>query len=213
MINERDRTDYNTPSTPLFRAHCDCVLDRYKLDKHLVAQESVEDITYGYPALHPQADKLFTVSTSKGQHFAKIVVLAVGPGNKACIPGLQPTDRIEGACHTMQITTLPSLNVKAKIASRIPTNVLIVGGGLTSAQIADSAISAGVSKVWLIMRGPLKGEICLGNRQTTRLTCDLVKHFDMDLEWVGKFRNQKQAAFWSADSDEGICGVSLRNEL
>jgi hypothetical protein len=30
-----------------------------------------------------------------------------------------------------------------------------------------------------------------------------VKYFDMDLDWVGKFRNYNQATFWSADTDEG----------
>ena len=63
--------------------------------------------------------------------------------------------------------------------------MLIVGGGLTSVQIADLAIKRGVSKVHLLMRGPLK-----------------VKYFDMDLDWVGKFRNFNQAAFWSAETDE-----------
>ena len=114
------------------------------------------NIEYSFSPLHPQANKLFTVSTNKGRHYAKIVVLAVGPGNKAHIPGLMPSDRVEGACHAMHIDTLPSPNVKAKIAARTPTNILIVGGGLTSAQIADHAVLSGVSKVWLIMRGPLK---------------------------------------------------------
>jgi hypothetical protein len=30
-----------------------------------------------------------------------------------------------------------------------------------------------------------------------------VKHFDIGLTWMGKFRNYEKAAFWSADSDEG----------
>jgi len=64
--------------------------------------------------------------------------------------------------------------------------MLIVGGGLTSIQLADLAINRGVDKVWLLMRGPVK-----------------VKYFDIELDWVGKFRNVKQAAFWSADTDEG----------
>lgn len=37
-----------------------------------------------------------------------------------------------------------------------------------------------------------------------------VKHFDMDLDWVGKFRNQKQAAFWSADSHSERLDMYLR---
>ncbi len=31
----------------------------------------------------------------------------------------------------------------------------------------------------------------------------IVKYFDFDLAWAGKYRNVEKAAFWSADSDEG----------
>lgn len=31
----------------------------------------------------------------------------------------------------------------------------------------------------------------------------IVKPFDIDLDWMGKFQNVQKAAFWSADSDEG----------
>jgi NADPH-dependent glutamate synthase beta subunit-like oxidoreductase len=51
-----------------------------------------------------------------------------------------------------------------KIAAKKTTNIIVVGGGLTSAQIVEVAISAGVSKVWHIMRGRMK-----------------VKHFDVTL--------------------------------
>lgn len=30
----------------------------------------------------------------------------------------------------------------------------------------------------------------------------VVKPFDVDLNWVGKYKNQEKAAFWSADTDE-----------
>ncbi|EDU50925.1 conserved hypothetical protein [Pyrenophora tritici-repentis Pt-1C-BFP] len=41
------------------------------------------------------------------------------------------------------------------------------------------------------------------DRKVFRVTTDQgVKHFDVDLEWVGKFRNLKQAEFWTADTDE-----------
>ena len=32
----------------------------------------------------------------------------------------------------------------------------------------------------------------------------LVKHFDIGLSWMGKFKNYEKAAFWSADTDEGM---------
>ncbi len=45
-----------------------------------------------------------------------------------------------------------------KIKERKQTNVLVLGGGLTSAQLGDLALKHGVTKVWHIMRGELKGE-------------------------------------------------------
>ncbi|KAH0834321.1 FAD binding domain protein [Fonsecaea pedrosoi] len=46
-------------------------------------------------------------------------------------------------------------------------------------------ICCGVTKVWLLLRGDYK-----------------LKHFDVDLEWVSKVRNQQMSVFWSADSDQ-----------
>lgn len=33
--------------------------------------------------------------------------------------------------------------------------------------------------------------------------CLEVKPFDIDLNWMSKFRNQEKAAFWMADDDFG----------
>jgi cation diffusion facilitator CzcD-associated flavoprotein CzcO len=85
----------------------------------------------------------------------------------------------------MHIAEFPDPIVKQRIAARRQTNVLVVGGGLTSAQLTDLAIRKGVTKVWHIMRGPLR-----------------IKHFDVGLEWMGKFKNAKQAQFYYADSDD-----------
>lgn len=35
------------------------------------------------------------------------------------------------------------------------------------------------------------------------LTSAAVKHFDLSLPWMGKYKNWEKAAFWSADTDEG----------
>ncbi|KAH9908465.1 FAD binding domain-containing protein [Xylariomycetidae sp. FL2044] len=184
-VDERDRNDYFVPSTPLFSSHCNCVVDRYKLSRDIISHEQVEDIQYGHVRALSNLDKVFTVRTNLGVRHAKIVVLAVG-GNPPQIPGLKPLEQMEGATHAMQLQDMPSPNARAKIASKIATNVVVVGGGLTSAQLADLAIRRGVSKVWLLMRSGLK-----------------VKHFDIGLEWVGKFRNFEQASFWSLESAEG----------
>lgn len=163
LIDERDRKDYYTPSTTLFFSHCKRVISHYHLPDNLVEQESVHDIIYDYfDSIHPTS-KIFKVqaNTSASEiktYYAKTVVLAVGAGNPPSIPGLLPHERIEGACHAMQIKTFPDSSVARKIQAKRETNIMVVGGGLTSAQIADLAIRKGVTRVWHVMRGPLKGE-------------------------------------------------------
>lgn len=176
------------PSTPLFFSHCDCVVDRYQLSDDMISQEQVEDIRYDYVRefSDEQTDeqKIFSVQTDKGCHYAKIVVLAVG-GNSPQLPCSLTAEETEGATHAMHIKAFPPLYVQKKLATKARTHVLVVGGGLTSAQVADLAIRRGVSKVWLIMRGSLK-----------------VKFFDIGLEWIGKFRNIEQAQFWNSETAE-----------
>ncbi|KAI1300567.1 FAD binding domain-containing protein [Xylaria venustula] len=186
-IDERERKDYFVPSTPLFFSHCDCLVDRYKLSDAILSQEKVEDIRYDIVRDYSDEEKIFCVKTNKGCHYAKIVVLAVG-GSAPQIPFPLSTEEMEGATHAMHIKTFPSLHVQKKMETKARTNLLVVGGGLTSAQISDLAIRRGVTKVFLIMRGPLK-----------------IKHFDIGLEWVGKFRNIEHAQFWNSESAEERC--------
>ncbi|KAK7180722.1 FAD binding domain-containing protein [Paraphaeosphaeria sporulosa] len=201
-VDERDRKDYFTPSSTLFRAHCDEVSSRYSLGRNLIQHEKVVDVQFrnasawedgAYDSFISDDElnddqQLFRVTTDKCVRYARIVVLAVGPGNAPVIPpitGITPKIPHKGYSHAMQIKQYPPAHVAARVAQRLSTNVLIVGGGLTSIQLADLAIQKGVNKVWLLMRGNVK-----------------VKYFDVELQWVGKFRNFNQAAFWSADTDE-----------
>jgi hypothetical protein len=202
-VDERDRKDYFVPRTDLFDAHCDEVIERYRLGKDLLRQERVVDIEYDTTAKFGDTrrdsvaseddlddeKKVFRIKTDQSIRYAHLVILAVGPGNAPSmppVPGL-PACPHEGFAHAMQIKQFPPPHVTAKTKARQSTNMLIIGGGLTSIQLADLALKRSVSKVWMLMRGPLK-----------------VKHFDVDLEWVGKFRNFKQAEFWTADTDEGM---------
>jgi len=199
-VDERDRKDYYTPSTKLFRAHCEGVVHRYELGNNTVRQEVVTDIEYngldtfvgaGYDELALNSENaVFRVSTDKAVHFAHAVVLAIGPGNTPSIPkviGIPSFNPHEGCSHAMHHKEFPPPCVMKKIARGQPTSILIVGGGLTSIQLADLALKCGVGKIWLLMRGGVK-----------------VKYFDIDLNWVGKFRNYNQATFWSADTDDGM---------
>lgn len=209
-IDERDRKDYFVPSTKLFASQCQEITRRYGLGRDLLRQEKVTNIEYNAidsfkDAEHDsvistdsadEGSKIFRVTTDQGVRLAYIVILAVGPGNAPCIPpvpGLPAASPHQGYTHAMQIKQFPPPHMKARIDARHSTTMLIVGGGLTSIQLADLAIKQGVSKVWLLMRGNLK-----------------VKHFDVDLDWVGKFRNFKQAEFWTADTDEGTSIIRHR---
>ncbi|KAL6788148.1 hypothetical protein J3E68DRAFT_416113 [Trichoderma sp. SZMC 28012] len=190
-INLRERNDYYTPSQALFRDHCMDVAGRYNLGEQLIRKETLQDIDYGeVRGVSVDGAKLFTVTTDATRHYyAKTVVLAVGPANTPKIPPLPSAPLTASgtppqACHSMQIKEFPDPIVKSRIAAGRSTNVLIIGGGLTSAQLAVLALKRGVTKIWHLMRGPMR-----------------VKHFDVDLSWMGKYKNAEQARFWTADSD------------
>lgn len=195
-INIRDRVDYYNPPQELFVDHCNCVVRHYGLNKEPIHKESVVDIVYGdVRGVSVEGEMLFTVRTSTSVRYARAVVLAVGPANIPripCISGMPEATRHPGgpsnlpqACHSVNIKEFPDRHIQKLIAANVPTNVLVIGGGLTSAQLSDLAIRRGVSRVWHLMRGTLR-----------------VKYFDVDLEWMGKFRNREHARFWLADSDE-----------
>ncbi|RMY86520.1 hypothetical protein D0862_10903 [Hortaea werneckii] len=183
-IDERDRQDYFTPSTVLFNEFCDEMINHYGLGQDIVTQEIVTFLDYGQTEYG--AGELFTVKTDRATHYARAVVMATGPGETPRIPApFEPCS--EGATHASRLKSghLLDKHLGDKIRRQQPTNVLVIGGGLTSAQITDALIRSGVSKVWHLVRSPLR-----------------VKPFDVDLPWMGKYRNKEKAAFWMADDDE-----------
>lgn len=183
-VDERDRKDYCTPSTKVFADQCQCLVDHHNLGHGLIKHEVVEDIDFD-DSLSNENSSIFMVRTNKQTHQARVVVLAVGSGNQPSVPGIPLNRKIDGVCHAMQIEQIPDPAVTDKIRQKQPTHIIVIGGGLTAAQVVDLAIRRNVNKVWHIMRSHLK-----------------VKPFDLNLEWVGKFRNTEQAAFWTEDSDE-----------
>ncbi|KAG9571163.1 FAD binding domain-containing protein, partial [Aureobasidium melanogenum] len=183
-IDERDRKDYFTPSCSLFHDYCECVIDRYGLRNNLIQQERVEDINFGFVSGISETKQIFTVHSDQAVHYARVVVLAVGPGNPPSVPaGLGQTG--QGCCHAMQIREFPDPSVTTKLRQKKDVNIIVVGGGLTSAQLTVMASKHGARKVFHLVRGRLR-----------------VKPFDVDLNWMGKFRNFEEASFWSADTDE-----------
>ncbi|KAL3461285.1 hypothetical protein BJX64DRAFT_289472 [Aspergillus heterothallicus] len=186
-IDERDRKDYFSPSTGLFHDYCASVTERYGLDAPgFIKEGEVVDVRFDYFDEVEQADKVFMVKTRNGEtYYARAVVMAVGPGGRKIMPFALTAEESEGACHSAEIRAFPSPNVKRKFHQRRQTNVVVVGGGLSSAQIVDMALRKGVTKVWFLLRSDFK-----------------VKHFDITLSWMGKFKNYEKAVFWSADTDE-----------
>ncbi|KAK5740769.1 hypothetical protein LTR17_004359 [Elasticomyces elasticus] len=167
-IDERDREDYFTPSSKLFEDFCDNLSTNYSLGEGLNG-------------------KIFTVRTDRTVHQSRVVIVAVGSGDTPMIPAPFPSRICEGAVHSAKV--LPGRLIDPLLASKIRArktiNVLVIGGGLSSAQITDAVLAAGVSRVWHLIRGPLR-----------------VKPFDVELQWMGKFKNGEKSAFWMADSDE-----------
>ncbi|OAA63798.1 FAD binding domain protein [Cordyceps fumosorosea ARSEF 2679] len=192
-INVRDKNDYYTPSRGVFEDHCASLTQRYDLEAGVLRKEAVQDVDYDYVDAFPdEAEKLFAVRTDQGTHYARSVVMGVGAANVPSLPSIPsmaaaalPSGAYPQACHSLQVTTFPDPHLRRLIAARQPTHVVVVGGGLTSAQLADLAVRRGVTKVWHVMRGPCR-----------------VKLFDLGLEWMGKYKNTEQARFWLADSDE-----------
>lgn len=158
-VDERDRKDYFTPSTGCFKDFCDGCIQRYGLQEHVIRQETVSNINFDiFPQVDPDA-KVFAVETNHARHFAKAVVLAMGAG-KPVIPAPFPSKLPKSASHAMWLAEgrVLSEELQAKVRSRQHTSALVIGGGLTSAQIADCLVRKGVSKVHLVMRGSWKGE-------------------------------------------------------
>ena len=161
-IDERDRKDYFTPSAEIFQDYCQEVVQRYSLE-NLVEQTQVSSIDFGFhDEFEDHGDprtKIFKVTTTGGTiKFAKVVVLAIGAGGQPAMPRQLSAAEREGACHSTQLPkqTFLTKSLKQKILARVPTAVVIIGGGLTSAQIANQCIENGVGRVFLVIRGPLK---------------------------------------------------------
>lgn len=160
-IDERDRKDYFRPSTALFNDFCESIVDRYGL-RNAVHRAEIQSIEYGFIENEgvPNNEKVFAVQTSAGLKYARAIVLAIGMGVVPRMPTTILPHELEGACHSSQVVEneFPPSHIRHKIAQGAETNVVVVGGGLTSAQTADLAIRKGVSRVWQLMRGEFKGQ-------------------------------------------------------
>lgn len=186
-VNERNRRDYFTPGTSLFRDFVQQdVIDRYALgtsglwpDAHSFLEsprDQLEDVkpvtmlqgevvSLDWTPLHIEGlerTEGFCLKTSGGARIgAKAVVCAVGMGGCPSVPPALLNSANEGA------TSGPGWAHSSCLAN--PSFVfppphcqggtlVVIGGGLTSAQICDLALRKGFSNVVLVLRGHLKGK-------------------------------------------------------
>lgn len=192
-VNERDRRDYFTPSSSLFRDFIEQdIVKRYGLDNHghpwksahdyFSQQENAdneENITMikgevsaldWHDSLHVEGwDRLqgFSMQLACGTRLgAKAVVCAIGPGATPRVAQLLPEAskplsrgalRGPGWCHSTAIGSNGEAFPPPSILKKTSSTLVVIGGGLTSAQICDVAIRSGIDNVVLILRGYMKG--------------------------------------------------------
>lgn len=163
-IDERDRKDYFTPSAELFQDYCDNVIHNYSLEDQ-VEQSQVVSIDFGFfddvncEANESLRQRVFKLFSGCGKTtYAKTVVLAIGAGGAPAMPLKLSAIEKAGACHSSQLPMQPFLGgiVRQKLLARKSTTLVVVGGGLTAAQLADKCVQEGVSRVYMIMRSALK---------------------------------------------------------
>lgn len=273
IVNERDRRDYQNPSTPLFRDFTNLLVERYNIEPErnddgqvrslsdwlkdesstrrptaTLLQAEVANLDYGrlqVTSFDESSEDIegFSIETGDGNIIgARYVVSAVGYGGRPHVPkwlqeasrttvpsrfaesdydaasvsdddqsihshGSDDTDPSshesehdkqgatstpchdsygDGWAHSSAICNpsfdFPTTTLKARIQARQSTTVVIIGGGLSSAQICDLCVRKGFTKVILLLRGFFK-----------------VKPFDFSIDWVGKYANVNKMQFWQND--------------
>ncbi|TIC57990.1 hypothetical protein E3Q01_01324 [Wallemia mellicola] len=192
-VNERyvNRQDFRTPGSKCFFDFCREDIQQYYGIDSLVQQADIVNLEYDYFDENIP-DKIFRLTGKDGrQTLSKTVVMAIGNNTIVNLPSyladkVKPTTEHgvegDGWCHTSSFARpgydFPNKHLRAKSDARL----LVVGGGLTSAQIIDKAYRNGITNITLICRSHLK-----------------MKPFDFDTEWVDKFQNLSKMIFWRED--------------
>ena len=189
---------YQVPSTSVFNDFHDLLIQAYGV-QDLVQKGSVESICPKQSNIDP-SEALFEVVFRDGEGNrrkvkSKRVVCAMGPN-------FSNTDRPlwEQEMQSRKKMEYPILHAHEIIpwirnqrnstdvvtAPPKPKKLLIVGGGITSAQLALLAVkSTWFRSVTLIQRSK-----------------SLARHFDVENEWMGPLRGKLLDHFWSLDMDQ-----------
>lgn len=192
-INMRDYRDFYRPSSNLFEDFCKEITERYGLASR-IRKDEVVSIQWGDLNIMDKGEliKGFIIKTESGNIYGgKTCIVSSGHRGKINYPlkGLAEANAsLEQACHTTHIfnrqISFPPPCIQKKLDMKKPSSLVIVGGGLTSAQLAYLAANLSVN-VTFMLRGPIK-----------------IKHFDFHLDWVTKYKNVKKSSFYLLDTDE-----------
>ena len=145
---------YSRPSLTLFRRHSQWVISRNKLAKLIMNGRAthIKELSTG-----------LDISTTFGSIKARRVLLCLGLSDQLHMPGWTKTLRRlkRNVVHIFDRNmSLDKLDLSK--------TVVVVGGGLTSAQVALACQNRGCSRVTMITRHPLR-----------------VSQFDADPGWIG----------------------------
>lgn len=215
-LTENDRDQFYCPSTGLFSDFCESLVDRYFIHD-IITQGWVTDII-------PQGNIfkiVYKVSTktifgpsdccAQGHTivennlvkvvYARRVVCALGNSNNPVFPNFIgklavdsfPSNRI---VHSIELSNKTKLPVPPELKpARDYCSLLVIGGGLTTAQLVDLAVQHGFKRIVMASRSKLK-----------------VKPFDVGIEWVGRNSWRHHFDFWNHDgSGRRTCISNAKN--
>jgi hypothetical protein len=177
LFNNRDREQFYAPSRQLFDDFCQTLVDRYELDDIIIKGqvEKLDTVENGFEIF--LTDALDPIR-------AKRVVCALGNSNRQNLPDWYGPIHAQDSSIQCAVDFIDRpITIPSSVQSAIKTSrLLIVGGGLTSAQLVQQGLNLGFRSITLVCRSKLK-----------------VKQFDLDLEWVGRSAFIQFAKFWNED--------------
>jgi hypothetical protein len=199
-FNQVDREQFYTPGTRLFSDFCTDLIDRYNLYDMVVQGvcTKVDKTPQGFEVTYSCRED-GCLNTTKIH--ANAVVCAIGNTNIKRIPGFvndikpnYPSSRIchandfvdclfsddtDHCSHNDHDAEIIPKTLSAKLLNHEKTSLVVVGGGLTAAQMVDVAVKRGFTDVKLVMRSSMK-----------------VRQFDFSLDLMGRNAGRWLANFW-----------------
>ncbi|KAI8850740.1 hypothetical protein BC829DRAFT_488626 [Chytridium lagenaria] len=170
-------------------------------------------VTYAIASL-PTSNCLTTTIGSSTERtitvYARKVVTALGNTNIPSIPQwasqvLQEDSAVkqERLKHALDLLKNGKIDIPGDVAAKIknkkkdrPVRLLVVGGGLTSAQLADVGVKRKFDEVVLISRSKLR-----------------TMPFDLSLEWVGRNSMIHHTKFWGEKDPESPNSHKARRQM